>query len=53
MDERIRMLLRVAIRAEGEGDDWVARILRRRAEELRPLDVEVSAEVQPVYGLGA
>jgi len=50
MDERIRILLRVATRAEGEGDDRVARILRRRAEESRPLDVDIPAELQPVYG---
>ncbi len=51
MDERIRILLRAATRAEGEGDDRVARIFRRRAEESRPLDVEILAERQPAYGL--
>jgi len=39
MDERIRFLLRAAIRAEGEGDQRIARIFRRVAEDARPLDV--------------
>ncbi len=38
MDERIRFLLRAATRAEGEGDQRIARIFRRMAEEARPLD---------------
>ncbi|HSG08800.1 MAG TPA: hypothetical protein VLA36_10615 [Longimicrobiales bacterium] len=38
MDERIRFLLRVASRAEGEGDERSARIFRRMAYEARPLD---------------
>lgn len=44
VDERIRFLLRAAVRAEGEGDRRVARIFRRMAEEARPLDV---AELVP------
>lgn len=39
MDERIRFLLRAATRAEGEGDERIARIFRRMAEEARPLGV--------------
>jgi hypothetical protein len=39
MDERIRFLLRAATRAEGEGDQRIARIFRRMAEDARPLDV--------------
>ena len=35
MDERIRHLLRVAARAEGEGDLRVARVFRRMAEDAR------------------
>ena len=35
VDERIRFLLRTAIRAEGEGDLRIARIFRRMAEDLR------------------
>jgi len=39
MDERIRFLLRAATRAECEGDERIARIFRRMAEEARPLGV--------------
>lgn len=50
-DERIRYLLRVAIRAEGEGDLRVARSFRRMAEEARPLDVSFSLHGQsPAFG---
>ena len=38
MDERIRFLLRAATRAEGEGDERVARNFRRMAEDARPVD---------------
>jgi hypothetical protein len=38
MDERIRFLLRAATRAEGEGNERVARNFRRMAEEARPVD---------------
>lgn len=37
VDEKVRMLLRAAARAEGEGDVRVARIFRRRAEDARPM----------------
>jgi hypothetical protein len=37
MDERIRFLLRAALRAEGEGDLRVAELFRRMADELRPM----------------
>jgi len=51
VDERIRILLRAATRAEGEGDDRVARILRRRAEEARPLDErDLGTELRPAFG---
>ena len=40
-DERIWLLLRVASRAEGEGDHKIARLFRRLAEDARPLDVSV------------
>ena len=36
VDQRIRFLLRTALRAEGEGDLRVAELFRRMAEELRP-----------------
>ncbi len=37
-DERIWLLLRVAARAEGDGDHRLARLFRRVAEDARPLD---------------
>jgi hypothetical protein len=52
VDEKIRILLRAAARAEGVGDDRVARIFRRRAEEARPMDMgDLPAEVWQLYGL--
>ena len=33
-DERIRFLLRTAIRAEGKGDHRIARLFRRMAEDM-------------------
>lgn len=38
ISEKIRFLLRVATRAEDEGNDRVARNFRRMAEDARPLD---------------
>ena len=35
VEERIRFLLRTAIRAEGAGDLRIARLFRRMAEDLR------------------
>jgi len=53
VDERIRILLRAATRAEGEGDDRVARILRRRAEEARPLDeTDFQVPLRLAFGFG-
>lgn len=37
MEEKIRYLLRAALRAEHEGERRVARILRRMAEEACPV----------------
>ena len=34
VDERIRFLLRTAIRAEGKGEDRIARLFRRMAEDM-------------------
>lgn len=38
VEERIRFLLRTALRAEGEGDLKIARLFRRMAEDLRPME---------------
>ncbi len=35
VDERIRFLLRTAIRAEGAGDRKIATLFRRMAEDMR------------------
>ena len=52
-DEGIRILLRAASRAEGEGDERVARILRRRAREARPVDGwDLPGEMGVAYGFG-
>jgi hypothetical protein len=37
-EERIRFLLRVATRAEGEGNHRAARAYRRMADEARPVE---------------
>ena len=50
VEERIRILLRAATRAEGEGETRVARIFRRRAEEVRPLDGFQEMNLRPAYG---
>ena len=46
VDERIRFLLRAARRAEGEGNERIARLFRRMADEARPL--EAQAMVNPM-----
>lgn len=35
VEERIRFLLRTAVRAEGDGDLRIAKLFRRMAEDLR------------------
>lgn len=35
VDERVRFLLRTAIRAEGAGEEKVAALFRRMADDLR------------------
>jgi hypothetical protein len=35
VDERVRFLLRTAIRAEGQGDLRIAHLFRRMAEDMR------------------
>lgn len=51
VEERIRYLLRAAVRAEREGSERAARALRRMAEEARPLDISVNLPlVRPEMG---
>lgn len=51
VEERIRYLLRAAMRAEQEGAERTARALRRMAEEARPLEVSVTVPlVHPEMG---
>lgn len=45
-DERIWLLLRAASRAEGDGDQKIARLFRRMAEDARPLDVSVLLQAE-------
>ena len=45
-DERIWLLLRAASRAEGDGDQKIARLFRRMAEDARPLNVSVSLQTE-------
>jgi hypothetical protein len=50
MDERVRFLLRTAIRVEGQGDLRIADLFRRMAEDMRsegalPLDGPVLGAV--------
>lgn len=40
-DERIWLLLRAASRAEGDGDQRIARLFRRMAEDALPLNASV------------
>jgi len=37
-EDRVRYLLRAALRAEGEGDGKVAETLRRMARDARPVE---------------
>lgn len=47
VEERIRFLLEVAKRAEGDGEIRVARAFRRRAEEARPWDLRRLVPAHP------
>ncbi|HSG49816.1 MAG TPA: hypothetical protein VLA43_18480 [Longimicrobiales bacterium] len=42
VEDRIRYLLRAALRAEREGSERAARSLRRMAEDARPLEGEAA-----------
>lgn len=41
MEERVRFLLRIARRAEGEGNERAAGLFRRMADEARPLEADM------------
>ena len=43
VEERIRFLLRAAVRAEGKGDFRIAQLFRRMAEGVRPMEHALSA----------
>lgn len=45
-EERIRYLLRAALRAEGEGDREVAATLRRMAREAVPVEVSPRSTIR-------
>jgi hypothetical protein len=49
VEERIRFLLRTAIRAEGEGDQRIANLFRRMAEDMRTGEGALTAH-GPVLG---
>ena len=49
VDERVRFLLRTAIRVEGQGDLRIASLFRRMAEDLRAGDGALPLE-GPVLG---
>ena len=50
IEERIRHLLKAALRADEDGSDRIARTLRRMAHELRPLDVNLPPRLQECCG---
>jgi hypothetical protein len=51
-EDRIRFLLRVARRTEGEGDPRAASAFRRMADEARPIDPGSRASQPKVPGSG-
>ena len=52
VEERVRFLLRTAIRVEGRGDLRIARLFRRMAEDLRTGEGALSLD-GPVLGVVA
>jgi hypothetical protein len=52
VDERVRFLLRTAIRVEGQGDRKIARLFRRMAEDMRTGEGALSLD-GPVLGVVA
>ena len=53
IEERIRYLLRAAQRAEREGDSKAARLFRRMAEEMKPLEGSTSLPLRPAVACGS
>lgn len=53
VEERIRFLLRTAIRAEGRGDLRIARLFKRMAEDLRAGEGALLPIDGPVLGVFA
>jgi len=53
VEERIRFLLRTAIRAEGRGDLRIARLFKRMAEDLRTGEGALLPIDGPVLGVFA
>ena len=45
IEDRIQYLLQAASRAEGEGEARIAEMLRRMAEEARPLELHTTRTV--------
>ena len=52
VDERVRFLLRTAIRAEGQGDLRIADLFRRMAEDMRTGESALALD-GPVLGVVA
>jgi hypothetical protein len=52
VDERVRFLLRTAIRVEGQGDRKIASLFRRMAEDMRTGEGALSLD-GPVLGVVA
>ena len=53
VDERIRFLLRTAIRAEGRGDFRIAELFKRMAEDMRTGEGALLPVNGPVLGVFA
>ncbi len=53
VDERIRFLLRTAIRAEGRGDFRIAELFKRMAEDMRTGEGALQPVDGPVLGVFA
>ena len=53
VDERVRFLLRTAIRAEGRGDFRIAELFKRMAEDLRTGESALLPVDGPVLGVFA